>query len=319
MALENVIENLPTKYLPADQELIQRAYAFAAKAHKKQKRASGEPYLNHCVAVAAILGEMRVPPAVIAAGLIHDTVEDTKLNIEDIKKEFGDEIALLVDGVTKLTQLPRVSRADSGNLEDRENGTGGKKSSRTKKAERKSRADLIARSRQAELASETLRKTFLAMGEDVRVVLIKLADRLHNMRTLGHLSREKQERVAKETLDIFAPLASRLGIWQMKWELEDLSFRYSDPDTYKEIAESLASRRSDREFQMKDIVTKLQELLEQNGIKGEITGRPKHIYSIYKKMVRKGVPFQLVHDVRGVRILVDDIPACYAKIGRAHV
>ncbi|MEK6256637.1 MAG: bifunctional (p)ppGpp synthetase/guanosine-3',5'-bis(diphosphate) 3'-pyrophosphohydrolase [Chloroflexota bacterium] len=304
--------------MPADQELIQRAYEFAAKAHKRQKRASGEPYLNHCVAVATILVEMRVPPAVIAAGLLHDTVEDTKTSLEDIKKEFSDEISRLVDGVTKLTQLPRVSRGDRGG----KNGRGTDKAtaikSRKKKKEQEKRADSIARSRQADLASETLRKTFMAMGEDVRVVLIKLADRLHNMRTLGHLAREKQVRVAKETLDIFAPLASRLGIWQMKWELEDLSFRYSDPDTYKQIAENLAERRSSREIQMTDIVSKLEGLSVQNSIEAEISGRPKHIYSIYKKMMRKGVPFELVHDVRGIRILVKDIPTCYVVLGIIH-
>ena len=316
--LDNIIDNLPKKYAMADQELIQKAFNFAEKAHKKQKRASGEPYINHCVAVATILAEMRVPPAVIAAGLLHDTVEDTKISIADIRTEFGKEISLLVDGVTKLTQLPRVSRGEGGASQNGNNPVGDDKKVKERKNERKKRAEVIAKSRKAELASETLRKTFLAMGEDVRVVLIKLADRLHNMRTLGHLPREKQERVAKETLDIFAPLANRLGIWQMKWELEDLSFRYSFPDTYKEIAESLASRRTDREIQMEDIVSKLENILGENKIKAEISGRPKHIYSIYKKMLRKEVPFQLVHDVRGVRILVADIPACYSVLGLIH-
>lgn len=318
MTIEKMMEELPAKYLPADQDLIKRAYKFAKKAHKRQKRASGENYINHCVAVAGMLTDMRVPPAVIAAGLLHDTVEDTKVTLEEIQKEFGDEISRLVDGVTKLTQLPRVSRGDRSEANGKEASASSKKKSQKKKSQQEDRADVIARSRQAELASETLRKTFIAMGEDVRVVLIKLADRLHNMRTLGHLPRKKQERVAKETLDIFAPLASRLGIWQMKWELEDLSFRYSDPDTYKQIAENLAERRSARESQMKDIVSRLEDMLSQNKISAEISGRPKHIYSIYRKMMRKGVPFEMVHDVRGIRLLVEDIPACYVVLGLMH-
>ncbi|MDH3943604.1 MAG: bifunctional (p)ppGpp synthetase/guanosine-3',5'-bis(diphosphate) 3'-pyrophosphohydrolase [Anaerolineae bacterium] len=318
MTIENVLEILPESYLPADQELLEKAYRLAAKAHRRQKRASGEPYINHCVAVASILIELRVPPAVVAAGLLHDTVEDTKVSLKDIKKDFGDEIARLVDGVTKLSQLPRVSRGDRDTSNGRKKVDGDKKISRKKQREQATRMDEIARSRQAELASETLRKTFLAMGEDVRVVLIKLADRLHNMRTLGYLPIEKQKRVAKETLDIFAPLASRLGIWQMKWELEDLSFRYAEPDKYKEIAASLAERRSSREHQMADIVDRLEKLFAQNNIQVEISGRPKHIYSIFRKMVRKGVPFDMVHDVRGVRIIVPDIPACYAVLGIIH-
>lgn len=318
MTIEKMMEELPAKYLPADRDLIKRAYKFAKKAHKRQKRASGENYINHCVAVAGMLTDMRVPPAVIAAGLLHDTVEDTKVTLEDIQKEFGDEISRLVDGVTKLTQLPRVSRGDRSEANGKDDSASSKKKSQKKKSQQEDRADVIARSRQAELASETLRKTFIAMGEDVRVVLIKLADRLHNMRTLGHLPRKKQERVAKETLDIFAPLASRLGIWQMKWELEDLSFRYSDPDTYKQIAENLAERRSARESQMKDIVSRLEDMLSQNKISAEISGRPKHIYSIYRKMMRKGVPFEMVHDVRGIRLLVEDIPACYVVLGLMH-
>ena len=318
MTIEKIIDRLPSKYLPKDQKLIQRAYKFAKKAHKKQKRASGEPYINHCVSVAGILIDMRVPSEVIAAGLLHDTVEDTKVTIEDIKRDFGDEIKQLVDGVTKLSHLPRVSRSDSADPNNNGGGANGTTKSRKIKADQKSRAENVARSRQAELASETLRKTFMAMGEDIRVVLIKLADRLHNMRTLGHLSEEKQKRVAKETLDIFAPLASRLGIWQIKWELEDLSFRYGSPDKYKEIAENLDERRSTREKQMKDIVERLGNLASQISIKADISGRPKHIYSIYKKMKKKGVPFELVHDIRGVRILVETIPDCYVVLGIIH-
>jgi GTP pyrophosphokinase len=309
MKLENLLDVLPKRYTPADGELIERAYAFAAKAHKRQKRLSGEPYINHCLAVAIILAEMHVPSEIIAAGLLHDTVEDTKVTLKDLTKEFGEELSRLVDGVTKLTQLPRVSRVG---------GPDGKNGSGKSQAVAEARADEVARSRQAELASETLRKTFLAMGEDVRVVLIKLADRVHNMRTLGHMPDEKRRRIAQQTLEIFAPLANRLGIWQLKWELEDLSFRYSDPETYKEIATNLAERRSERENQLEEITSRLSSSLSHEGIEAQISSRPKHIYSIYTKMIRKNVAFENVHDVRGVRILVDDVPACYRALGLIH-
>jgi len=318
MHIENLMESLSEDYSPVDRELILRAYRVAERAHEGQKRASGEPYINHCLAVAAILAELRVPPSVIAAGLLHDTVEDTYVTIEDIRRDFGDEIVLLVDGVTKLTQLPRVSRGDQ-HPEDEV-----REEERRILAERRgipdpqAEVEQIQRSRRYDLVSETLRKTFLAMGEDVRVVLIKLADRLHNMRTLSHMPEHKQKRIAQETLDIFAPLANRLGIWQIKWELEDLAFRYNNPEKYRDIAEHLAERRSIRERQVETIKVELQQVLEQANIEAEITARPKHIYSIFKKMKRKGVPFDLVHDVRGVRIIVPDVAACYATLGVIH-
>jgi GTP pyrophosphokinase len=305
MEIANLIKVLPERYTPADQELLQRAFRFAAKAHKGQKRVSGEPYINHCLAVAMILAELHVPPVVVAAGLLHDTVEDTNVNLEELRAEFGEEIAKLVDGVTKLSQLPRVSRMTGTSKRGRKKGLA-------------SEDQATDRSRGADMASETLRKTFLAMGEDVRVVLIKLADRLHNMRTLGYLPEEKRRRIAKQTLDIFAPLANRLGIWQLKWELEDLAFRHSEPETYKQIAASLAERRSEREKQLEEIVDKLGKLLSQENIQGEISGRPKHIYSIFSKMRRKGVAFEQVTDVRAVRIIVKDIPSCYQVLGLIH-
>ncbi|MBN2502557.1 MAG: bifunctional (p)ppGpp synthetase/guanosine-3',5'-bis(diphosphate) 3'-pyrophosphohydrolase [Anaerolineales bacterium] len=320
MRIETLMEALPTRYTPADRELIQRAFRVADEAHKDQFRASGEPYVNHCLAVALILAEMHVPPEVIAAGLLHDTVEDTGITLEDLTRDFGEEIARLVDGVTKLTSLPRVSRIGQARSEQRE-------AQEAKQAEVASRrglpdpeeeAEQLERSRKANLAQETLRKTFLAMSEDVRVVLIKLADRLHNMRTLGYVPERKRRRIARQTLDIFAPLASRLGIWQMKWELEDLAFRHENPDTYREIAAKLAERRSEREEQLKDIVKYIKDLLAQNNIEAEVSGRPKHIYSIFKKMSRKGVPFEMVRDVRGIRIMAVDIPACYSILGLIH-
>lgn len=318
MRIEQLLKSLPDNYSPADRELIERAYATAEQAHRDQTRASGEPYVNHCVAVAGILADMRVPPAVVAAGLLHDTVEDTDVTLEDIRRDFGEEIAKLVDGVTKLTQLPRVSRGDqSSKLEAKEE-------EERLAAERRGEAspdeemEKLSKSRRYDLVSETLRKTFMAMGEDVRVIIIKLADRLHNMRTLGHMPESKRRRIAQETLDIFAPLANRLGIWQMKWELEDLGFRYVNPEKYKEIAANLAERRADREREMGEIISRLESITKKAGVKAEISGRPKHIYSIYRKIVRKGIPFEMVHDVRGVRIIVPDIPSCYTMLGLIH-
>lgn len=292
MDIEGILEALPKGTSPADRDLLQRAYRVASKAHKGQERASGEPYIQHSLAVASILQELGMPVSVVAAGVLHDTVEDTSVALEDVERDFGSEIATLVDGVTKLTQLPRVTKRNG--------------------------REKTERARQTELAKETLRKTFLAMGDDVRVVLIKLADRLHNMRTLSHLPPEKQIRIAEETLEIFAPLANRLGIWQMKWELEDLSFRYAKPDQYKEIAERIATRRSERERDLDKIKDRVQELLDASSINAEVEARPKHLHSIYRKMERKGVPFEEVYDVRGVRIIVDTVPNCYLALGKIH-
>src|SRR5512144_2156289 len=256
--LERLLEQLPETYTLAEKELIHRAYRVAEEAHREQKRHSGEPYINHCLAVASILADLHVPPEVIAAGLLHDTVEDTSITLNDLRRDFGETIATLVDGVTKLTNLPRVSRDDQhaenpngSDAGDSSNGNGHNNGS-------------TPLGRKQDLVSETLRKTFLAMGDDVRVVLIKLADRLHNMRTLGYMPEHKRRRIAQETLDIFAPLANRLGIWQIKWELEDLAFRYVNPEKYKEIAEQLAERRPDREAQIGGIIDSLQQLFKEH-------------------------------------------------------
>jgi guanosine-3',5'-bis(diphosphate) 3'-pyrophosphohydrolase len=282
-------------YLSAeDRGMIERAYKKALKAHAGQTRASGEPYIQHCLAVAKLLADLHMPGPSIAAGLLHDAVEDTAMTTADIRKSFGDEVAKLVDGVTKLTQLPRVTRDDG----------------------RPPPADEDARRKALDV--ETLRKIFFAMGDDVRVVVIKLADRLHNMRTLDHLTPKRRKAIAQETLELFAPLANRLGIWQMKWELEDLAFHYVNPDKYTEIAGLLEERRSVRESMMRSIVDNLRQELTTAGVKAEVTGRPKHIYSIYRKMMRKGVPFESVHDVRAVRIIVKDIPTCYVALGVIH-
>ena len=311
--LENLLDILPDNYSRVDREFIIQAYNYAENAHAHQKRASGEAYITHCVAVAIILAEMRVQPVVVAAGLLHDTVEDTDVTLQDIQHIFGDEVVRLVDGVTKLTHLPRVSRADQHDAEIF-NGVTDKD-----EVEQQNLLDSpMARDRRRELANETLRKTFLAMGEDIRVILIKLADRLHNMRTLGFMPEVKRRRIAQETLDIFAPLANRLGIWQLKWELEDLGFRYTNPEKYKEIAQNLAETRGERERQMKAIIDRLTKLIADAGMKAEISGRSKHIYSIYRKMVEKDKPFELVRDLRGVRLIVPDVPTCYAVLGIIH-
>ncbi len=306
--LEELLSLLPEYYTPADRELIQRAFRVAEKAHTGQKRASGEPYVNHCLAVAAILAEYSMPAEIIAVGLLHDTVEDTSIKYEELKNSFGEGIANLVQGVTKLTQLPRVSRGEHQEEALR----------KTSPASPRVEEEIDKRDRKRDLAAETLRKTFMAMDSDVRVVLIKLADRLHNMRTLGAFPAAKRRRIAQETLDIFAPLANRLGIWQIKWELEDLGFRYTNPEKYKEIADQLASRREQREQEVQQITTAISKLLVNSGIKAEVTGRSKHIYSIYHKMMEKGKSFDLVRDVRGIRLIVPDVAACYAVLGIIH-
>jgi len=306
--LEHLLERLPDTFSLADRELVQRAYRVAEEAHREQKRNSGEPYINHCLAVANILTDLRVPPEVIAAGLLHDTVEDTSITLDDIRRDFGEVVASLVDGVTKLTNLPRVSHNNRENRDGEDTVDNDVELIQTQNP----------LGRRADVVSETLRKTFLAMGDDVRVVLIKLADRLHNMRTLGYMPEEKRRRIGKQTLEIYAPLANRLGIWQIKWELEDLAFRYVDPDKYKEIADQLTERRPDRETEVTEIVKELWQMLTKNNIDVEISGRPKHIYSIYRKMQKKGKSFDLVRDLRAVRLIVPDVPSCYATLGLIH-
>ncbi len=290
--LEFLLEQIRDPLSPSDRALIERAYALAERAHCAQTRASGEPYLYHCLAVAGILAELRMDPPVIAAALLHDVVEDTGVTLEEIRREFGEEVARLVDGVTKLKYIDRL-RAQPEDGEAR-------------------------RTTRDEQSAENIRKIFFAMVEDPRVVLIKLADRLHNMRTLGALPPEKQKRIARETLEIYAPLANRLGIWQLKWELEDLAFRYLEPEKYREIARAIDERRAERERHIQQIVERIQARLAEEGIQAEVTGRAKHIYSIYRKMLRKGVSFDQVYDVRAVRIIVNTVPECYQVLGIIH-
>ena len=312
MTIQNLIKSLPDSYTASDKEKIQKAYDFADQAHTGQKRISGEPYITHCLAVASILAEMHVPPAVIVAGLLHDTVEDTAVTLEDLQTEFGEEVSKLVDGVTKLTNLPMVSRDDQ--LQNGIEAMNPLKGSDIDLEE----DEINIKSRKRDLATETLRKTFLAMGDDIRVVIIKLADRLHNMRTLGAMPENKRKRIARETLEIFAPLANRLGIWQMKSELEDLSFRYVDPVKFQEIADKINEEKTDRDLEILNIEERLQKVLENAGISVEISGRRKHIYSIYRKMVEKGRAFENLMDLRGIRLIVSDIPTCYSALGIIH-
>jgi GTP pyrophosphokinase len=287
MNLQSLLDALPD-LTPNDRSLIERAYHKAESGHNGQYRKSGEPYFTHCVAVAHILADMKLDAEAIAAALMHDLVEDTNISLDQIRGEFGTTIAEIIDGVTKLKNLPIKAEPDK-------------------------------RARSADRELEFIRKMAMAMGDDVRVVLVKLADRLHNMRTLGYMPVDKQRRIAQETLDIFAPLANRLGIWQFKWELEDLSFRYLFPDAYRTLAAKIDERRADREAYLSRITELLRQELAQYGITDPtISGRPKHMFSIFRKMERKGLPFDQIYDVRAVRVIVDTVPQCYLVLGVVH-
>jgi len=285
--LEAWLEACARQRPAAELDVLRRAGDWARRAHEGQMRASGEPYLQHSLSVAGILADLGLDHEVLAAALLHDVVEDSDITLDDLKQEFGARIAALVDGVTKMKVIQEFR--SGGGLAQKEHAQ-----------------------------AESLRKMLLAMAEDVRVVLIKLADRLHNMRTLSALPEDKQRRIARETADIYAPLANRLGIWQVKWELEDLAFRYLEPATYKQIAGFLAERRVDREDYIERFVATLSAELQKAGVTAEVTGRAKHIFSIWRKMQRKRKHFQEIFDVRAVRVLVNDIRDCYAALGIVH-
>jgi GTP pyrophosphokinase len=262
-----------------DGEWLRAVYELADTAHEGQLRASGEPYVLHPLAVADILADLEMDRATIAAALLHDVVEDTVVTSEEVADRFGTEIAALVDGVTKLTRIPYQSKEDA--------------------------------------QVENLRKMFLAMAKDIRVIIIKLADRLHNMRTLASLPPPKQQSIAKETVEIYAPIAHRLGIWRMKWDLEDLALRYLDPESYRDIAERVAKKRTEREDTVERVIAELISQFEKAGVKAEVTGRPKHFYSIHKKMV-KGRDFSTIYDLTAVRVIVDTVKDCYGALGVVH-
>jgi RelA/SpoT family (p)ppGpp synthetase len=292
VTISDILERIPPDGKDGSaRALIERAYAVAKAAHASKKRKSGEPYIQHPLSVALLLSEIGLDTDTIAAGLLHDVIEDTDTGLENIKQTFGPQIAQLVDGVTKLDQIEQ---------------------------EQSDRFKQDAEALRDAQESESLRKMFLAMAQDIRVVVIKLADRLHNMRTLEGLKPERRKSFSRETLDIFAPLANRLGVWQWKWELEDLSLRHLDPATYYEIANHIEERRAEREASIQQHIQILQQKLDEEGIKAEITGRPKQIYSIYRKMQRKNVPFDQVYDVRGLRVLTQTVSDCYRILGIVH-
>ncbi len=275
-------ELLPkTSYLSdADREMLVRAHEVAERAHKGQFRLSGEPYIEHPLSVAGILADLRLDADTLAAALLHDTVEDTDVTLDRLRVEFGDHVARLVNGVTKLGKIHMRSRE--------------------------------------QVQAENIRKMLVAMAEDIRVVLIKLGDRLHNMRTVDVLPPERRQRIARETLDIYAPLAHRLGIWQMKWELEDLGFAQVDPENFQAIEQKLARQRQEREAFVRNIAEILEREVEDIGVSAEISGRPKHVYSIFEKMKKTGKGFEEIFDLIAIRVLVDSVKDCYGVLGVVH-
>ncbi|MBQ8537458.1 MAG: bifunctional (p)ppGpp synthetase/guanosine-3',5'-bis(diphosphate) 3'-pyrophosphohydrolase, partial [Clostridia bacterium] len=281
MALDQMLARVQ-KYYPGDSHLlVKKAYEFAQNAHKDQKRKSGEPYFIHPASVATTLTELMIDAPTIAAGLLHDTVEDCEgITLQTIQDSFGPEVTRLVDGVTKLNKL---------DFADRE-----------------------------ELQAESLRKMILAMSKDIRVVLIKLADRLHNMRTLKFQATHRQVAIARETLEIYAPLAHRLGVYAIKQELEDLSLRYIDPMGYQDLVQKVGMKRAEREENIRLVIQELSQKLDEQHIRYDIDGRPKHFYSVYRKMVLQNKPFDQIYDLIAIRVLVDSVPDCYAVLGIVH-
>jgi GTP pyrophosphokinase len=278
-------------YLPAERlDILREAYAFAEECHRGQKRRSGDPFITHPVAVTLAVVELELDQYALAAALLHDVQEDCGVPNSEIEARFGAEVARLVDGLTKLDKMPlHVGEMQTDSL--------------------------------GHMQAQNLRKMLLAMAEDIRVVLVKLCDRLHNMRTLDALPEHKQKRIALETMEIFAPLANRLGVWHLKWELEDLAFRYLEPDRYEEIAELVASKRGEREQFITDAAKVLRKRLDEAGIKAEVTGRAKHIYSINQKIeryARQSKTFDQIYDLSALRVFVDDVVECYHALGVVH-
>jgi len=281
VTIENLVDAIKLYNPEMDFEVIRHAYEFAAAAHQGQQRDSGEPYIDHPLGVAMLLAEQEMDLDTIVAGLLHDVIEDTDVSQKEIEREFGPLVALLVDGVTKLGKIPTLSKEE----------------------------------RQA----ESLRKMLLAMAKDLRVIIIKLADRLHNMRTLKALPPERQHKISRETLEIYSPIAHRLGMWRIKWELEDLAFRFLEPEEYYKLVEMVAEKLQEREDFIQDAINRIKAKLDELGIHYQIEGRPKHFYSIYNKMQNQGKEFEEIFDLIGIRVLVDTVRDCYAVLGIVHV
>ncbi len=283
LRLNDILQRIAQYHPDPDLDVIKKAYVYSAKVHQGQIRKSGEPYLTHPLAVAGILTELKLDEASIVTGLLHDTIEDTLATLDELKELFGDEIAQLVDGVTKLSQF-QISKEASAEVKQAEN----------------------------------FRKMIVAMAKDIRVILVKLADRTHNMRTLEHMAPEKQARIAQETLDIYAPLANRLGISWIKTELEDLSFRYIRPQEFGDLDEKVSRRKRERERFIEEVCEIIDRKMRDNGLDVQVGGRWKHLYSIWKKMRASGIDFEGVHDVIAFRVLTHTVPNCYEALGLIH-
>ncbi|EOS58261.1 MULTISPECIES: RelA/SpoT family protein [Paenibacillus] len=280
MGIEQLLEKASAYIKEPDLKRIREAYEFADQAHHGQVRKSGEPYILHPLAVADIVVSMQMDALSVIAALLHDVVEDTTVSLKEIQEHFGSDCALLVDGLTKLERIKFQSKEEQQN--------------------------------------ENYRKMFIAMAQDIRVIVIKLADRLHNMRTLKYQSEESQRRIAYETLEIFCPIANRLGISAIKWEMEDIALRYLNPQQYYRIANLMRKKRAEREEYIKNVIARIAEKLDEMGIQADLSGRPKHIYSVYKKMTMKNKQFNEIYDLLAIRIIVDNIKDCYATLGIIH-
>ena len=278
--VQDLLEKVRSYHSGADAGLIQRAYNFSETVHRGQRRQSGDPYFVHPVGVASIIADLKLDVASIVTGLLHDTVEDTLTSLDQLRAEFGDEIATLVDGVTKISQVNFTSREEK--------------------------------------QAENFRKMILAMARDIRVILVKLADRTDNMRTLDHLAPERQRDIAQETIDIYAPLAHRLGVYWIKNELEDNALRFLRPEVYYQLKRNVAKKKAERERYIRDFIGVMGKKLAEAGIEGTVQGRPKHFYSIYDKMQRENLLYDQIYDLVAFRIIVDTVTDCYAALGVVH-